>query len=83
MWLQQSAAPGRPVAGSGCSSVQEEEAALRQRRNKYGEGEASPVSELRGKDVRACLPAGSGWRGCPGETERVSGGRDTDYGREG
>jgi hypothetical protein len=38
------------------------------------------VSELRGKDVRVRLPAGSGRRGCPGETERVSWGNDTNCG---
>jgi hypothetical protein len=41
------------------------------------------VSKLQGKDVRFCLPAGSGRRGCPGETERVSGGQDTDCAEKG
>ncbi len=75
--------PGKPVAESGRSGVQEEEAALRQQTSEQGEAETSPVSELQGKDMRVCLPAGSSRRGCQGETERVSGGHGTDCGREG
>ncbi|MFN9905150.1 MAG: hypothetical protein ACK56F_03360, partial [bacterium] len=61
----------------------EEEAALRQRAVERGEAEASPASELRGKDARVRLLAGGGRRGCPGRAERVSGERDADRGREG
>jgi len=48
--------------------------------SEQGEAEDSPASELQGKDMRVRLPAGSGRRGCPGETERVSWGSDTDCG---
>ncbi len=64
--MQESAAPGRPAAESGHSGVQEEETALRQRAVERGEAEASPASELGGKDARVRLLAGGGRRGCPG-----------------
>ncbi len=59
--------PGRPVAESGRSGVQEEDSALRQQASKGCKAEASPVSELRGKNARDGLLAGSSRQGCPGQ----------------